>query len=281
MTDFAVTPSLHAPAKHGADLGPPSQGDVDFDCTCCGRCCHDLKLPLTVNEAIDWLGNGHVVQVLCDAVPWPAEPASGDLRAASKRQRSFEARSGSLPVRVEVVLTAAFAGACPHLQADMRCGQYERRPLVCRIYPAEINALVALQPAQKACPDVAWASGQSPLLRQGVLVDAALHALILQSRAATVAEAGPKAALCAALGLTTAAMANEGYAVHTPDAAALRSALQSLAVPLGPAAWRFVSNQQATVQALRDVGAEAEAVSDAPGACGNGLEYIGFHRATG
>ena len=27
--------------------------NINFECTLCGRCCHDLKVPLTVSEAID------------------------------------------------------------------------------------------------------------------------------------------------------------------------------------------------------------------------------------
>ena len=48
--------------------------------------------------------------------------------------------SGSLPTRVVVILTGAYEGPCPNLQPDMRCGIYEQRPLVCRIYPAEIKS---------------------------------------------------------------------------------------------------------------------------------------------
>jgi hypothetical protein len=53
--------------------------DIDFDCTMCGKCCHDLRLPLTVTEAIAWLERGNDVQILCEALPWPEEPPAENL----------------------------------------------------------------------------------------------------------------------------------------------------------------------------------------------------------
>lgn len=29
--------------------------DINFECPKCGKCCHDLKVTLTVKEAIEWL----------------------------------------------------------------------------------------------------------------------------------------------------------------------------------------------------------------------------------
>ncbi|WP_367889644.1 YkgJ family cysteine cluster protein [Burkholderia sp. L27(2015)] len=60
----------------------------------------------------------------------------------------------------------------------MRCGIYEQRPLVCRIYPAEISPFVELTPMHKACPPDAWTPGLPPLLRAGKLVDAGILPLI-------------------------------------------------------------------------------------------------------
>ena len=141
--------------------------DIDFECTMCGNCCHDLRLPLTVAEALAWLGRGNEVQILCEALPWPEEPAADNLQAAHKRRRSFAAMSGSLPTRIVVILTGAFVGPCPNLQADMRCRIYEERPFVCRIYPAEINPFIELVPANKGCPPEAWTPGLAPLVRAG------------------------------------------------------------------------------------------------------------------
>ncbi|MBN3821364.1 YkgJ family cysteine cluster protein, partial [Paraburkholderia sp. Se-20369] len=143
--------------------------DIDFACTACGKCCHDLRLPLTIDEARAWLQRGGHVELLCDAIPWPVEPEPDNALAAYKRARSTPALSGTLPVRVTTVITASYAGPCPNLQADMRCGIYLERPLVCRIYPAEINPFVELSPQGKSCPPDAWHA--TPLLRAGSIVD--------------------------------------------------------------------------------------------------------------
>ena len=116
--------------------------DIDFECTMCGKCCHDLRLPLTVTEAVAWLERGNNVQILCEALPWPEEPPAENRLATHKRRRSFASMSGSLPTRVLVTLAAVYAGPCPNLRPDMRCAIYEQRPLVCRIYPAEINPFI-------------------------------------------------------------------------------------------------------------------------------------------
>ncbi|WP_338000302.1 hypothetical protein [Burkholderia gladioli] len=42
---------------------------VHFSCTMCGRCCHDLRLPLSIDEALAWLARGGEVQLFCDAIP--------------------------------------------------------------------------------------------------------------------------------------------------------------------------------------------------------------------
>ena len=243
--------------------------DVDFACTQCAKCCRDLRLPLTIDEAIEWLVRGGVVEVLCEAMPWLAEPPPHHIGAAHQRRRSFAASSGELPIRVIAILTAAFAGPCPNLQDDNRCGIYARRPLVCRIYPAEINPAVVFDPHHKACPSEAWATGSPPLLRAGRLVDARTIELIERSRETDVNEVPLKAQLCRALGIDRAAISNEGFAVYSPQAGRLLDALRAVrrqaaqdSVSLGFNApetrWRLVSNRTASVAALAAVGAHGE-----------------------
>ena len=101
--------------------------DFHFNCTRCGRCCRNLKLPLTASEAMAWLAEGHALQLICEAMPALEEPAVKDPKAAHRHRRSFEALSGSLPTRVIVMLVANLAGQCPNLRTDMRCGIYDRR----------------------------------------------------------------------------------------------------------------------------------------------------------
>jgi Fe-S-cluster containining protein len=255
---------------------------LNFECTQCGKCCRDLKLPLTVTEALDWLRDGHDVQVLCDAVPWPAEPDPGDQKAAHQRRRSFATMSGSLPTRVVVILAANLAGACPNLQADLRCGIYDRRPLVCRIYPAEINPFVQLDPVNKACPPEAWAADRPLLQRQGRLMDAAVRRDIQQSRDTDARTVEVKRRLCTALHLECAALADEGFVVYSPERPVLLAALgRAVAEPditdhdaeMADASWRFVSNRSETIDSLSGRGA----VGSLMGAGAHpSFEYIGF-----
>lgn len=261
--------------------------NIDFECTMCGNCCHDLRLPLTATEALAWLARGNDVQILCEAVPWLEEPAADNLQAAHKRRRSFAALSGSLPARIVVILTGAFAGPCPNLQADMRCRIYEERPLVCRIYPAEINPFIELTPANKGCPPEAWTPGLPPLMRAGKLVDASTVALIEQSRVADTHDVPIKQRLCAALGVDAAALSNEGFVVYSPRREDLAVALERACEQASDATadggvdapmpdWRFVSNRQATVDTLVSVGALGACVTPddvMP------FEYLGFFPA--
>jgi Fe-S-cluster containining protein len=252
--------------------------DVDFACTECAKCCHGLRLPLGIDEAIGWLSRGASVEILCEALPWLAEPAPANGWAAYKRCRSAAATSGELPIRVIVVLAAAFAGPCPNLRPDKRCGIYAERPLVCRIYPAEINPFIEFNAQHKACPPDAWASGLPPLMRGGRLVDASTIELIERVREVDVREVAAKAQLCRALGIDRAAIANEGFVAHTPDGRALLDALQAVrqaelasgaAVAPDAAAgeWRLMSNRRTSVEALTAVGAAGE--FDDGSACGS------------
>ncbi|WP_322024117.1 YkgJ family cysteine cluster protein [Burkholderia sp. BCC1977] len=258
-----------------------NRNDIDFSCTGCGRCCHDLRIVLTVAEAAAWLRRGGHVELLCDAMPWPVEPAPDDAFAAYKRARSSPALSGTLPIRVTALLTASHAGPCPNLLDDLRCAIYDERPLVCRIYPAEVNPFVPLTPDSKQCPPDAWQ--QAPLTRGGTIVDALTRENIARARAASVAEAPLRARLCAALGIDTAAVANEGFAIHAPPADALLAALSGLddarataAAEPAPTAWTLLTNRTATADTLRSVGASSRLATDEAGAR---CQYLGFHPA--
>lgn len=262
--------------------------DLDFGCTRCASCCTGLRLPLTLGEALAWLGDGHDLELLCEALPWPVEPPSDDEPAAHRRRRSFSAHSGRLPLRVIVVLAAAFTGRCPNLGADDRCAIYARRPLVCRIYPAEINPFLDLVPAHKGCPPQAWAPGQPALLRGGRIVDAETHSAIAASREADRQEAGLKQRLCAELGVDCAAIGGEGFVAHRPprpalmaalktaQRAALEPALQADASASSGTNWRLVSNRSRTLDELGAAGARIGPVEASAG-----CEYLDLGRAEG
>jgi Fe-S-cluster containining protein len=248
-------------------LSPESKPPVDFECTQCGACCHDLRLPLTIDEAIGWLARGGNVELMCEAIPWQSEPEPDQLVAAHKRRRSFPAASGALPIRVIVVLAARFEGGCPNLQADQRCGIYTERPLVCRIYPAEINPFIELRPDHKLCPPEAWTMPQ-PLLRRGRIVDAQIVADVAKSRASDEREAPLKARVCTALGIDIAEFSTLGFVVHHPEPQALLDALRSVSGAAGAntdvdavaaedvvPAWRFSTAREDLVEALVSIGA--------------------------
>ena len=243
---------------------------IHFSCTQCGNCCHDLRLPLAVDEAIDWLRDGGDVQVLCEAIPWPEEPPQANQVAQYKRGRSFAAQSGELPVRVAVTLVASFQGPCPHLQADMRCDAYAKRPRVCRIYPAEVNPFFKLVPGNKACPPEAWNTGTTILIAGDTVADPEVAGYIAQSRDADRQDVGTKEALCANLAIFTTALANEGFVIHsrqreiTLDALlAARKSVPSGHAPAGTATpWHFVTNRTATRAVLGEIGALAMAAAD-------------------
>lgn len=255
-----------------------------FSCTMCGRCCRDLRLPLSLAEAADWLRDGGETQLLCDAIPWPVEPAADDRLAAYKSRRSFPAMSGTLPLRVIVTVVAAFEGPCPHLQADLRCGAYDRRPRVCCIYPAEINPFIELQPAAKLCPPEAWDERHPVLEVEGRYANASLVATIDAFRAADIHDVEAKRRLCDVLGVRTAAVANEGFVVIAPGREAMANAIAAAmrddevaSDAASAASWTFISNRRGTRETLVSVDAKAGAPEALPAL----HEYLGFQAANG
>jgi Fe-S-cluster containining protein len=249
--------------------------DVRFECTQCGNCCRHLKLPLTAAEAVDWLKEGHQVQLICDASPWPEESTRAP-KAAHWGRRSFAAMSGSMPMRVVVILVANLDGACPNLLADMRCGIYERRPLVCRIYPAEINPFVQLEPGKKACPPEAWGADHPLLQRDGRLTNDVVQRDVQRSRDADARDTDAKLRVCDALNLIDAALAEEGFVMYSPPIATLLSALSRAVQNIDGAPplrrWRFVSNRSETIADLSRSGA----VAIHSRSMEMGPEYLGF-----
>jgi Fe-S-cluster containining protein len=260
---------------------PLSRVDIHFECTRCARCCRDSRLPLTVAEALVWLDDGRDLQVLCDATPWPEEPPNDDAQGQYRRQRSFAAMSGSLPVRIAVILAANLAGACPNLGPDDLCRIHARRPLVCRIYPAEVNPFVALVPANKACPAEAWAKNLPLLQRDGKLMDSRRIDDLRSLRDASAADVGAKQRLCARLGISDAALANEGLCATTVDRETLLRELRLAAAQASaqsPAlGWRLVSDRANTISALSTVEARCEFARNVGRA---DFEYLSMRRVT-
>lgn len=235
--------------------------DIPFSCTMCGKCCHNHNLPLTLDEAIMWLQDGGNLRILCEAAAWPTPPAPDDAQAAYRRRRSFTVRSGGKTIHVAAVLLGVIRGPCQNLGPDMRCGIYERRPLVCRIYPAEVNPFYEFDTGRKVCPPEAWTQGGT-LVADGDPVDRDTLALIDEARRRDAEDAPRKRRICRALGIDVAAVAGEGFAFHLRNTGALMQALMDAkAAPAtdesDDAEWRLYSPHAATVESLCAAGFDA------------------------
>lgn len=194
-----------------------------FHCTGCGRCCSGHHVPLTLSEARAWVDDGGQVIVLVEAflangLGLPAE------QQEHARRRSCAVPCGDTEAFVAITFAAFNPGPCRNLDAEQRCLIYERRPLVCRIYPMEINPHIPLRPQAKDCPPEAWESGEALIHRERV-VDPTLMALIEQSRQADRDDIRSKALVCQRLGIDTSALKGNGFTAYLPDTAALRQAM--------------------------------------------------------
>lgn len=248
--------------------------NIHFNCTQCTKCCQHTKIPVTVAESIDWLNDGNQIQVLCEASPWmPAE----ELKAAYLMQRSFAARSGTLPIRVTVTLIAKVAGNCPNLLPDTRCRIYERRPLVCRIYPAEINPFTQLDPHKKGCPPEAWSSNYPVLQRSDGTTVAPVHEDIQRFRSTNTSDIPAKQKLCAALNLTTAAVSQEAFFIYSLPMTDIQQALSALKTetPTDSAKmqWQLITDRDQTLARLNEACAMAAHPRDVPA---GPYEFIGL-----
>jgi hypothetical protein len=142
---------------------------------------------------------------------------------------------------VAITFAAYNVGPCRNLDEDKLCRIYERRPLVCRIYPAEINPHIPLNPAAKDCPPESWTQGPA-LIAGGELVDQELVELIQRSRQADRDDIGTKDAICALLGIRTTALKGDGFTAYLPNMAAFATVIDQVsAQPPGEAhsEWLF------------------------------------------
>jgi hypothetical protein len=142
----------------------------------------------------------------------------------------------------------------------MKCRIYRRRPLVCRIYPAEINPFIQLDPTTKSCPPEAWTSSKLLVLDNRV-VDPEVQSLIERSRQTDENDVPRKERLSALLGINVAALAGDGFVIYNPDASTLLAALRSvrdgtLNGKPSQQPWRLHSSSPATTEMLRAAGAD-------------------------
>lgn len=210
---------------------------IHFNCVGCGKCCTGHHVPLTLNEATQWTEDGGQIIVLVEAFLENGLGLPPDQREHARR-RSCAVPSGDTEIFVTITFAAFNPGPCRNLDAELRCLIYERRPLVCRIYPMEINPHIPLRPGAKDCPPEAWESGE-PLIHRERVVDPQLMALIEASREADRQDIRSKALICQRLGIDTSALKGNGFTAYLPHMAAMREAMQDVAAaPNAPlAAW--------------------------------------------
>jgi Fe-S-cluster containining protein len=189
--------------------------NTTFSCVGCGKCCNDHHVPLTLSEARMWAGDGGQVIVLVEAFLGNGLGLPVHQREHAER-RSAVTRSGASQAWVAITFAAYNVGACRHLDENNLCRIYQHRPLVCRIYPMEINPHIPLNPTVKECPPDSWEKGPD-LIVGGHLVDQELAQLIERSRQADRDDIQTKDAICALLGIRTSALKGDGFTAYLPD----------------------------------------------------------------
>jgi len=187
-----------------------------------------------------WAADGGQVIVLVEAFL-----SNGLGLTAQQREhaepRSALVRSGASEAYVAITFAAYSTGACRHLDQDNLCRIYERRPLVCRIYPMEINPHIPLDIAAKECPPQSWETGPQ-LIVGGQLVDPELAQLIQRSRQADRDDIQTKDAICALLGIRTTALKGDGCTAYLPDMTEFATIIDELAgqtLPVWESEWQF------------------------------------------
>ena len=214
--------------------------NTHFSCVGCGKCCTDHHVPLTLAEARMWAADGGQVIVLVEAFLANGLGLPAQQREHAER-RSAAVRSGTTEAHVAITFAAYNVGRCRNLDEDNLCRIYERRPLVCRIYPAEINPHIPLNPAAKDCPPESWQQGPL-LIVGGELVDQEVLELIQRSRQADRDDIRIKDAICAALGIRTTALKGDGFTAYLPQMDAFAAVIDQVsAQPLSetPGEWLF------------------------------------------
>lgn len=214
--------------------------NTTFSCVGCGKCCNDHHVPLTLSEARMWAADGGQVIVLVEGFLGNGLGLPVQQREHAER-RSVRVRSGASEAHIAITFAAYNVGPCRNLDEDNLCRIYERRPLVCRIYPMEINPHIPLNTAVKECPPESWEKGPD-LIVGGELVDQELVGLIQRSRQADRDDIRTKDAICALLGIRTTALKGDGFTAYLPDMTAFARAIDQVAAqPLAEsgADWLF------------------------------------------
>lgn len=204
-----------------------------------------------------WAADGGAVIILTEAFladGYGVDPAQ--LNHALRR--STKVASGDTQAHVAITFAAYNVGPCRNLDAENLCRIYERRPLVCRIYPMEINPHIPLRPETKGCPPPSWEQGPD-LIVGGQLVDTQLMMLIEQSRQADRDDIAAKEAICQLLGISTTALKGNGFVAYLPDmntfASAMVQVLEGTDSMPEIEDWKFHVAGEAVIDTLQMAGA--------------------------
>jgi Fe-S-cluster containining protein len=210
-----------------------------------------------------WAADGGQVIVLVEGFLGNGLGLPEQQREHAER-RSAVVRSGASEAYVAITFAAYNVGPCRNLDEDNLCRIYERRPLVCRIYPMEINPHIPLNTAVKECPPESWEKGPE-LIVGGELVDQELAGLIQRSRQADRDDIQYKDAICALLGFRTTALKGDGFTAYLPDMTEFATIIDELTgqtLPEWSSEWLFhVSGDDIAGQVLA---AGAEMAVDEP-----------------
>jgi Fe-S-cluster containining protein len=248
--------------------------NIHFACNSCGKCCHGHHISLTLNEAMHWARDGGPLIVLAEAFLENGYGVPAVQREHAQR-RSVRVRCGGTHAYIAITLAAHNPDTCRFLTEDKRCGIYERRPLVCRIYPIEINPHIQLRREFKDCPPETWEDSGPEIYRNGRLVNDELAQLIEQSRQADRNEVGTKAEICRQLGIDVAALKGDGFATYRPDAHTLLAAMKdvmggNVATTPQPQAWSLHASRPDVVDRLMAMNASVAKALPANGT------FVGF-----
>ena len=229
--------------------------NTHFSCVGCGKCCTDHHVPLTLEEARQWATDGGSVIVLVEGFLGNGLGLPLQQREHAER-RSVLVPSGTTQAFVAITFAAYNPGRCRNLDEDNLCRIYERRPLVCRIYPMEINPHIPLNPAAKECPPESWEQGPV-LIAGGELLNEELAELIRRSRQADRDDVQTKEAVCALLGIRTTALKGDGFTAYLPQMDAFAQAIERAASqPCVANEWAFHVSGMDIAEQLLDAGAQ-------------------------
>lgn len=251
-----MSAEIDANTFHDDALATRANIPLNFACNGCGRCCQGHHVPLTLRETMRWIDEGGQIVILTEGFHHSGYGvAPAQFQHAAKRSQLVG--SGHTQVYVTATFAAFNPGRCHFLQEDNTCRIYEHRPLVCRIYPAEINPHIVLDSRLKDCPSEVWERGPELICKDGRL-DAETARLVEESRMADRADASRKIVICSQLGIANAALKGDGFMAWIPDTGRLKTLLSADSV-LNPEAsnWSFIVSSDALAQQLLALGANA------------------------